>query len=353
VVAVSACAAAWLTAGLDHEPVPRRVVLNKDYVREHMLLITSGMGDVSEEVIDTVARHDADATSSYTAHAVEEVDISALLAEDEKVVAQLPISAFFGFPSKDEGEDVKGDCVLALTQSSDGHKRLLFVYTGIVQRTLKGSEKFDYVKPCITVCCFPSASSTFSADYTMGRQQDSGFRIITVADQLVDIYSSESTEMNLHKKSGGATRVPTKKDCCNCISSLKYWCGFGPCMDLCALKPCFKMCGQKSCCEPETKNKSFSVDLSELNLDIQDMITKTESLSGQFNDAQWKIETKAQSLSSVIMHWVDPRTNQLRETTAIVNDASRSEIAQFVSKANWARFRESRCRIIPDTIVAC
>lgn len=143
-----------------------RVVLNKDYLREtyaysaasaagdaiykHMSLISSGMGDVSEEVIDTVARHDADATSSYTAHAAEELDISALLAEDEKVVAQLPISAFFGFPSKDEGEDVKGDCVLVLTQSSgDGHKRLLFVYTGVVQRTLKGSERYGNLRPSV------------------------------------------------------------------------------------------------------------------------------------------------------------------------------------------------------------
>ena len=205
--------------------------------------------------------------------------------------------------------------------------------------------RYEAVKPCINVCCCPGASSSFTANYTMGRQQDSGFRIITVADQLVDIYSSESTEMNLQKKTASLMRAPTQEDCCNFISCLTYWCGYGPCLDLCTLKPCCMLCGQKSCCEPETKSKSFSVDLSDGNLDIQDVITKTESRSGRFNHAQWKIETKAHCLSSVIMHWVDPRTNQLRETTAIVNEASRSEIAQFVSKANWARFRESHRRM--------
>ena len=52
------------------------------------------MGDnESEEVIDTLAQHDADATSSYTAHAAEELNISALLAEGEKIIAQLSASA--------------------------------------------------------------------------------------------------------------------------------------------------------------------------------------------------------------------------------------------------------------------
>ena len=178
------------------------MAINRDYLRErysgpanadpvfkHMSLITSGMGDVSEDQINTVALHDADASASYTAHEVEELDLSALLVEGETVVAQLKVSAFFGFPSKDDGEDVKGDCVLALTQSSEGDKqRLLFVYTGIVQRSLKGSETYSYVKPCFNCLCIGGETSHTSADYKMSRSSDSGFRIINVADQLVDIY---------------------------------------------------------------------------------------------------------------------------------------------------------------------
>ena len=172
---------------------------------------------------------------------------------------------FFGFPSKEE-EDVKGACVLALTQSSgDGRRqRLLFVYTGLVQRSLKGSERFKFINPCVNVRCLPGASASFSAEYmymyTMGRQQNSGFRVITVADQLVDVYSSESTEMSLHKQTARMMWVPTQEDLvCTCISCVTYmyWCiyMYGPCLDLCTFKPCCKVCGQKSCCEPETKSK--------------------------------------------------------------------------------------------------
>ena len=65
---------------------------------------------------------------------------------------------------------------------------MLFVYTGIVQRSLKGSETYSYVKPCFNCLCIGGETSHTSADYKMSRSSDSGFRIINVADQLVDIY---------------------------------------------------------------------------------------------------------------------------------------------------------------------
>ena len=337
--------------------LPEHRVLNRDYLREkypsrggdpvykHMSLITSGMGDVSEDVISTVAAHDADATSSYTAHAAEELNLSAILAEDETVIAQLPVSAFFGFPGKEDGQDVKGDCVLALTCSSgdSGQKRLLFVYTGQVERSLKGNESYSYVKPCFTCgTCFGGETITYSADFNMGRTQESGFRIITVADQLVDVYSSSASTMDLHKHTAGGFAAPTADDCCKLIDCLKYWCGYGPCLDLCTLKPCCRACGKTSCCEPQVKNKAFSLNLSEHSLDIQDLISTWETRVGEYGGTQWNIETQMQSLNSVVLHWCDPRTNQLRETTAIISGSSRSEIAKFVSLSNHARFRSDK-----------
>ena len=296
------------------------MTINRDYLRErgpanpagnefaHMSLITSGMGDVSEDQINTVALHDADASATYTAHEVEELDLSALLVEGETVVAQLKVSAFFGFPSKEDGEDVSGDCVLALTQSSEGDKqRLLFVYTGIVQRSLKGSETYSYVKPCFNCLCIGGETSHTSADYTMSRSSDSGFRIINVADQLVDIYATQSSSMELHKSSN-MKRMPSTEECCDCCSQLfkclSYWCSPGPCLDLCSCKPCCKLCGQTSCCEPDTRNKAFSVDLAEGNVSIEDMIATKAVAEGSFGGSTWEIETTTISLNSVVMHWV-------------------------------------------------
>ena len=99
-------------------------------------------------------------------------------------------------------------------------------------------------------------------------------------------------------------RAPTADDCCQLLQCLKYWCGPGPCLDLCSCKPCCKLCGQTSCCEPDTRSKSFSVDLEEGNLSIEEMIANKEVAEGSFGGSTWEIETTTISLNSVVMHWV-------------------------------------------------
>ena len=47
------------------------------------------------------------------------------------------------------------------------------VYTGIVQRSLKGSETYSYVKPCFNCLCIGGETSHTSADYKMSRSSDS------------------------------------------------------------------------------------------------------------------------------------------------------------------------------------
>lgn len=146
-------------------------VINKDYLRQtgamnkHMSLRTSNMGDISEEVIDAVASHDADASSNYSAHVAEKPDFSALLSKEETLVAVLDAIAFCGFPDKEEGKDVKGECNLVLTNT-----RLLFLYTGMVERSIKGKEEYSFTPGDCGGCC-GGEQTTFSADYEMGRRQ--------------------------------------------------------------------------------------------------------------------------------------------------------------------------------------
>ena len=143
-------------------------VINKDYLREngalneHMSLRTVNMGNISEHVINEVALHDADASSNYTAHVAEKPDVSALLSKEETAVAVLDGIAFCGFPDKEEGKDVKGECNLVLT-----NKRILFLYTGMVERSMRGSEEYRFMPGG---CC-GSDSTNLSANYEMGRRQ--------------------------------------------------------------------------------------------------------------------------------------------------------------------------------------
>lgn len=149
--------------------------------------------------------------------------------------------------------------------------------------------------------------------------------MITIADQLIDIYCSDNTQMELSKKTGARkgmifVSMPDSTGCCDAICS---------------------------CCTQKPKSKSLSFNLSELDVDIESLISTTEEYTGPHDGAMWNIKKKTKNLSTVVVHWCDPRTNKLRETVVIVKGGSRATIEQFVSRAQEGRFRTNTTFELP------
>lgn len=94
-----------------------------------------------------------------------------------------------------------------------------------------------------------------------------------------------------------------------------------------------------ACSSEQPKSKSLSINLSQLDMDIESLISTTKEYTGQHDGTYWNIKKKTKSLSTVVVHWCDPRTNKLRETVAIVQGGSRATIEQLVSRAQEGRFR--------------
>ena len=97
--------------------------------------------------------------------------------------------------------------------------------------------------------------------------------------------------------------------------------------------------GIPRCFSEKPKSKSLSINLSQLDMDIESLISTTKEYTGQHDGTWWNIKKKTKSLSTVVVHWCDPRTNELRETVAIVQGGSRATIEHLVSRAQEGRFR--------------
>ena len=139
-------------------------------------------------VIGMASGHDLDTNAKYQSVEVREVDVQGILRPEEKLLAQLPVKIFEGFPQADDSgveEDVSGNCALALIEVEDetdanplnkrkpkGPQTLVFMYTGEVEHTIRGSghEVCKGVTGCAALCC----KEIESHSYTMTRRQSSG-----------------------------------------------------------------------------------------------------------------------------------------------------------------------------------
>ena len=87
--------------------------------------------------------------------------------------------------------------------------------------------------------------------------------------------------------------------------------------------------------------KFLSVDLS---TEDEDLFKTTETAEGLWGEPAhleqvWKLETSKMVFNTVVLHWADACTNELRETICVLDDeaTARSDVARFVSLASFAR----------------
>jgi hypothetical protein len=273
-------------------------------------------------VVSMASAHDADIQSKHARVELQEIDVQGILRPEEKIVAQLPVKFFNGFPHADDGGemDVKGNCALALIEVDEpadtnplnktkpkGPQTLVFMYTGEVSHSIQGSG-YEVCKGGF--CCNKEYHK-----FELSRSQGSGMGTVQVQTQLVNISCEEKNELRIWKEGLPLPKEPccTIKCCCKCMCDI-----------CCVCCSCFKL--------PTLK---YDIDIADDEVEAEALLGETTNFGGAVGDLKWSMTEESLVVNQITMKWLDPVSQEIKTTTAAISPkASRQEIA-CVASFQW------------------
>ena len=268
---------------------------------------------------------------------------SAMVPEEETLIASLPLIAVMGGPFDDGRKHVVGDGSILLTESTAKNeksgkiekKHRMIIHMSTTSGSVEGNESWSKVN-------FRGGghAQTSFAQYSATHQQDMYVGFINVEnDSYLPVQVQTHDEAFLKVIFGGAMLKPTPKDCCdNCCDCT---CGFalcGQCMSVCS--------GCCSCCDPPDQfHGSWSFNADFVQSLKQQIIMRIQASTG---NADYKFpdfenvnnpEERAillQFTRAIKFKYWNFDTGRIQPCTVIVQpDVQFSQICAFASKVQF------------------